>query len=142
MYDSELLERNLHPEFKGSLTGVEPVLVTNSSCGDELLIYLKISDGKILDGRFQGKGCAISLASADTFIASVRGKSLEEASKMFEQFKEMILGGEGDFLELSDAKIMKSVSRMPARVKCAKLPWESLGKISEKKRDESARKMV
>lgn len=129
MYDKELLERNLHPEFKGSLSGVEPIKLVNSSCGDELTIYLKISKGKILDGRFSGRGCAISLASADAFIASVKGKSLAEARKMAEEFKEMILGGSGDFSGLSEAKIMKCVSRMPARVKCAELAWESLEKV-------------
>ena len=81
MYDEELLERNMHPEFRGELSGVEPIRLVNSSCGDELKVFLKIEGGMIVDGRFSGKGCAISQASADVFIASVKGKTVVEAKK-------------------------------------------------------------
>jgi len=126
MYNEILLERSSHPEFRGDLKGVKPISLVNSSCGDELLIYLKVQDGKILDGRFSGVGCAISQASADLFIATVKGKTVLEAKKLFNQFKTMILGGSGDFLGLFEAEAMKCVSRMPARVKCAELAWKSL----------------
>ena len=125
MYNEELLERNLHPEFKGALSKIVPIKLVNSSCGDELLIYLKIVQGKVTDGRFQGVGCAISLASADCFIASIKGKTVAEAKKMAEEFKKMILGEERTF-KLGEAEIMECVSRMPARVKCAELTWKSL----------------
>ena len=130
MYDEELLERNLHPEFRGELSGVEPILLVNSSCGDELKLYLKVKDGVILDGRFSGVGCAISQASADVFIASIKGKTLDEAKKMSGEFSKMILGEKYSETVLGKAKIMESVSRMPARAKCAKLAWKSLEKIA------------
>jgi nitrogen fixation NifU-like protein len=130
MYDEELLERNMHPEFRGELGDTEPITLVNSSCGDELNIYLKIVDGMIVDGRFSGKGCAISQASADVFIASVKGKTINEARKMSEEFSRMIFGEDYAEEELGAAKCMKCVSRMPARVKCAKLAWKSLEKIA------------
>lgn len=130
MYNEELLERNLHPEFKGKIAGIEPILLVNSGCGDELTLYLKVEDGKIVDGRFSGTGCAISLASADVFIASVKGKTVNEAKKMSEEFSKMILGEEYSEKKVCEAKIMECVSRMPARAKCAKLAWESLDKIA------------
>ena len=130
MYDEELLERNLHPEFKGKIDGVLPIRLFNSGCGDELEVFLKIEDGKIVDGRFSGVGCAISLASADVFIASVKGKTVEEAKEMSEEFSKMITGGDYSEKKLCKAKIMRCVSRMPARVKCAKLAWESLEKLA------------
>lgn len=130
MYDEELLERNMHPEFRGELSGVEPIRLVNSSCGDELKVFLKIEGGMIVDGRFSGKGCAISQASADVFIASVKGKTIDEARKMSEEFSRMILGEDYAEEELGAAKCMGCVSRMPARVKCAKLAWKSLEKIA------------
>lgn len=131
MYDEELLERSLHPEFQGKIDGVEPILLVNSSCGDEIKVYLQIKDGKIVDGRFSGKGCAISLASADIFIASVRGKTVLEARKMSEEFSKMILGEKFAEKELEKARCMKCVSRMPARGTCAKLAWKALEKVPE-----------
>ena len=130
MYDEELIDRNLHPEFKGKIAGVEPILLVNSSCGDEIEVFLKVSDGKIVDGRFLGKGCAISLASADVFIAEVKGKTVAEARKKAEEFSKMILGEKYAENELKKAKCLKCVSRMPARANCAKLAWKSLEKIA------------
>ena len=130
MYDEELIDRGLHPCFNGKIKGVEPVKLVNSSCGDELSIYLKVQDGKILNGRWSGNGCAISLASADFFIESVIGKTVKEAEKMSEEFSKMILSEEYDERKLSKAKCMKCVSRMPARANCAKLAWKSLEKLA------------
>lgn len=129
MYDEELLDRGLHPRFKGKLDKIKPIKLVNSSCGDEILVYLKVKSGKIVDGRWSGNGCAISLASADAFIESVTNKTLDEAKLMCEEFSKMILGEKTDVEKLAAAKCMCSVSRMPARAKCAKLAWESLEKL-------------
>ena len=129
MYDQELLERNLHPEFRGELEKVTPIKLVNASCGDELEIFLKTKNGVIVNGRFSGVGCAISQVSADVFIAAVKGKTIEEAKEIRDDFYEMILGAEVSE-KVAKAKCMQCVSRMPARVKCAKLAWESLEKIA------------
>lgn len=126
MYDEVLIEHNLHPAYKGEIEGVEPIKLVNASCGDELKIYLKVKEGRILDGRFSGNGCAIALASADLFIASIRGRKLEEVAEMAIEFKKMILGQEAKVEGLGVAKAMNCVSRMPARVKCAELAWKSV----------------
>ena len=129
MYDEELLERGIHPKYKGALAGVKPAKLFNLSCGDELVVYLKIRAGKIADGRWDGKGCAISLASADFFIESVIGKTLGEARRMSEEFSKMILSEKYDEKILGKMKAMACVSRMPARANCAKLALKSLENI-------------
>ena len=128
MYDEALLERNLHPRFRGKIADIQPIELVNSSCGDELEIFLKIKDRRIVDGRFSGVGCAISLASADAFIEEVKGKTIEEAKELSEDFSKMILGGGGR--KLKKANCLKCVSRMPARANCAKLAWKSLEKLA------------
>ena len=130
MYDEELLDRGLHPRFKGKMADILPIKLVNSSCGDEISVFLKIRDGKIVDGRWDGNGCAISLASADAFIEEVRGKTVEEAKALSDEFSKMILGEEADEKELMSAKCLKCVSRMPARANCAKLAWKSLEKLA------------
>lgn len=127
-YDEVLLERNNYPANRGEISNVEPIKLKNASCGDELDIYLKVVDGKIADGKYTGAGCAISMASADLFIDSVRGKTIEEAKELSEVFGRMIIGeaSEKEEKELGVAEAMKCVSRMPARANCAKLAWKSL----------------
>ena len=126
MYDEVLIDHNLNPEFFGKISGVKPIKLRNASCGDDLEVYLKIKKGVIVDGRFSGVGCAISKASADLFIASVKGKKLTEAKNLEKLFHSLILGEKGDFSKLGPAQAMRIVSRMPARANCAKLAWKSL----------------
>jgi len=122
MYNEILLEHNNYPEFQGKLIGADVVKKTlvNSSCGDELTIYLRVKNGVILDGRFLGRGCAISKASADLMIGAVRGKKITEVDDLKKQVFGLLSGKKANLGEIS---AISEVSRMPARVKCAKLPW-------------------
>ena len=129
MYDAELLERANHLYFYGTLEDAKPIELVNSSCGDKIKVYLKIKDGKIVDGRFSGVSCAISQVSADLFIESVVGKTLLEAKVMAEDFCKAIRGEKSDAqLGVSEA-IAKKVMMMPARANCAKLAWKSLERL-------------
>ena len=130
MYDEELLERNLHPKFKGKVANTEPIKLVNSSCGDELEVFLNIENGVIVDGGWNGIGCAISLASADFFIESVKGKTILEAKKMSEEFSKMILKEKYDEDKIGKMKALSCVSRMPARANCAKLAFKSIEKLA------------
>ena len=119
MYDEILLEHNLYPKNRGELEGVEiRKELKNASCGDKIFVQLKIEDG-----------CAISLASADLMIETVRGKTLEEAKELSDLFREMILENEkfnadGGLEKMGEARALEIVSRMPARAKCAELAWQ------------------
>lgn len=129
MYDELLLEHNLYPKNRGKLEVAEiEKELKNTSCGDKIFVQLKIENGVIVDGKFTGHGCAISLASADLMIETVRGKTLKEAKELSVLFREMILGDEqfiknGGAEKMGVARALGIVSRMPARVKCAELAW-------------------
>jgi nitrogen fixation NifU-like protein len=106
----------------------------NPSCGDELTLEITEKDGVVEDAAFTGVGCAISQASASMMTDVVRGKSVEEAKTLCSAFLGMIKGEEpgADTLErLEDAAALQGVSKMPARVKCAVLPWHTLEKALE-----------
>ena len=100
----------------------------NPSCGDDITLQLDIEDGMILDGAFDGTGCAISQASADMMLDLVIGKNTEEALRLSDIFMRMIRGGASDeeIEELEEAGALADVSHMPARVKCAVLGWHTL----------------
>lgn len=87
-----------------------------------------MEDGRITDGAFVGDGCAISQASADMMLDLIIGKSKEEAMKLAEIFLRMIKGEVTDeeMDQLEEASVLKDISHMPARVKCAVLGWHTM----------------
>lgn len=96
----------------------------NPLCGDKLVLYLNVKDGRIEDISFEGQGCAISMASASIMTEELKGKTLVEANAIYKQFTENITGhaGESDMGKLS---VLSGVKAFPARVKCATLAWHA-----------------
>jgi nitrogen fixation NifU-like protein len=108
----------------------------NPSCGDEIALEMRTEGGIIADAAFTGVGCAISQASASMMTDLIRGKSVEEAKRLCELFLGMIKGSETSdevLEELDEAIALKGVSKMPARVKCAVLPWHTFESAIEEK---------
>lgn len=129
LYTEILNEHNLHPTHKEEMEHPTKVLRgVNPSCGDDILLQLKIEDGIIKDGTFTGTGCAISQASADMMLDLIIGKEEQEALRLAELFGKMIKGeaGEEELEALDEAAALKDISHMPARVKCAVLGWHTM----------------
>ena len=100
----------------------------NPSCGDEITLELREENGIITDAAFTGSGCAISQASASMMADLIKGKSVEEANRLCELFLGMIKGDVTDedaLEELDEAISLQGISKKPARVKCAVLPWHT-----------------
>ena len=131
-YNEILTDHNLHPGHKHDLPDANLVLEgVNPSCGDDIWLKLKVEDGRITDGAFVGDGCAISQASADMMLDLIIGKSEEEAMKLAEIFLRMIKGEVTDeeMDQLEEASVLKDISHMPARVKCAVLGWHTMEEL-------------
>jgi nitrogen fixation protein NifU and related proteins len=108
----------------------------NPLCGDHFTIYLDLEGDRIRDVTFQGAGCAISKASASMMTQSVKGKSREEAEKIFERFHKLVTGEEnGDREALGKLAVFAGVSEFPVRVKCATLAWHTLQAALEGKQE-------
>ena len=135
-YNESLTEHNVHPYHKHTLEGAKMALEgVNPSCGDDIVLLLKVEDDKIVDGAFQGDGCAVSQASADMMLDLIIGKSKDEALRLADIFLRMIKGtaSEKEIDELEEAGVLQDVSHMPARVKCAVLGWHTLEQMLDKK---------
>lgn len=101
----------------------------NPLCGDRIDVFVDVKDGVIEDISFQGKGCAISKASASLMSSIVKGKPVEEAEKLFAKFHDLItgkLGDNPDMEELGKLAVLAGVRDFPARVKCASLAWHTM----------------
>ena len=126
LYRDVILEHYSHPRNKGVL---EPTDITsegaNPLCGDEIRISLDVRDGLVRDARFDGKGCSISQASASMMTERIKGRRVEEVSRLIAAVKAM-MHGEPPGKDLGDLEALQGVRRFPVRVKCATLGWVTL----------------
>ena len=113
LYRDIILDRYKNPQNKGKLAGGIEAQEANFLCGDKLKIAVKLKDGLIVDAKFEGGGCAISMAAVDLLLDKIVGMKLEAVKTMS--------GGE--------IEEMLGVELTPARKKCAYLGLEVLKKI-------------
>ena len=135
LYREIVNEHNLHPSHKKNLENPTMVLNgVNPSCGDDINLQLKLTDGIITDAAFNGSGCAISQASADMMIDLILDRPRDEALRLCRIFMGMIQGtsSEEEIEELDEAAALQDISHMPARVKCASLGWRTMREMVEK----------
>ena len=130
LYQEVILDHNKNPRnFREMETATNTADGHNPLCGDALKVYVEMEDEKVKDVAFLGSGCAISKASASIMTQTVKGKSREEAEKMFDEFHRMVTGELDEETEensLGKLKIFAGVREFPARVKCASLSWHTL----------------
>lgn len=101
----------------------------NPLCGDRVTLFLRMEDGALKEVTFQGSGCAISTASASMMTEKVKGKTLDEALSLFDEFHDLVTGAKpapGDGAGLGKLEVFTGVREFPIRVKCATLPWHAL----------------
>lgn len=106
LYAEEIIAHYEHPHNKGEIKNSSvSVHEHNPLCGDDITIYLTIEKNRIVDVKFGGAGCAISMASASMLTDFIKGKTLAEVEKM----------GLPTIIELL------GIDPGPARLKCATL---------------------
>ena len=126
LYGDMILDHNRRPRNFGRLDGAtHTALGNNPLCGDRVTVYLKVDGDRVADIAFEGTGCAISTASASMMTEALRGKSLAEARRLFEQFRGM-LTADGEPEELGKLAAFAGVREFPMRVKCATLAWHAM----------------
>ncbi len=110
LYREQIIDRYKRPRFRGRLDDADARYEDeNPLCGDHIVVYLKFDPQGRAQARFEGQGCAISMASADLLMEYIQGKTAAELRSVT---KEDLLGLIG--LQLS-----------PSRLKCALLPYKA-----------------
>lgn len=135
LYSELIMEHSMNSTHKHDIEdSTHHRLGVNPSCGDEITLNIKLDGDIIEDASYTGIGCAISQASASMMIDVIKGKSIREAKRLVDLFLNMIKDGinnEEQLEELEDAISLKSISKLPQRVKCAVLAWRTLDSIIE-----------
>jgi nitrogen fixation protein NifU and related proteins len=132
LYQDIILDHGRHPRNFHAMA--EPSHFAhghNPLCGDKVTVYLKLDGDRIVDVSFEGRGCAISTASASLMTEILKGKTLAQAQALFKTFHAKVTGGDpvATPTELADdaerLEPLTGVKTYPARVKCATLPWHA-----------------
>ena len=131
LYQQVILDHNKNPRNFYKMEEANRVTEGyNPLCGDHYTIYVQVEDGIIQNISFFGSGCAISKASASVMSSLLKGKTIDDAERLFEQFHEVVTGNaeKGQSLEnfVGKLAVFKGVCEYPTRVKCATLPWHTM----------------
>ena len=130
LYQEVILDHNRRPRNFHALAGAtHHAEGYNPLCGDKVTVYLQLGeDGRVADIRFEGKGCAISQASASMMVDMLMGRSQADAEKLMQGFLHLVKGEDASDLPEDDRErleVMGGISEFPMRVKCATLAWHT-----------------
>ena len=128
LYQELIIDHGRHPRNFGSLAAATYIKEGfNPLCGDKLKLYLQVVDGVVIAARFEGAGCAISMASASLMTERVVGLTLEQIDALFANFHDLVTGKSNpDAQVVGKLLALGGVSEFPSRVKCATLAWHTL----------------
>ena len=130
LYQEVILDHSRHPRHYGTLDHASHKAEGyNPLCGDKVTVYLKLdADGRVGDIAFEGKGCAISQASASMMTDMLKGRTAAEADNLMQGFLHLVKGEDASDLPEDDRErleVMGGISEFPMRVKCATLAWHT-----------------
>lgn len=134
LYRQIILESAENPQNYGKVKDANrSTQVFNPSCGDRLNLTAKISeDNRILDIKFEGHGCTISMASASLMTQLVTGKDAREVIALSKTFSDLAIRkkhSQQEVAKLGDAQVLTNIMQFPARIKCATLAWWGLDRL-------------
>lgn len=140
LYREIILDHYRSPRNRGELA-VPPahrVEGFNPLCGDEVVVYLDVRDGALVDIKLTGHGCSISQSSSSLMSGAVKGKTIGEVNDTIDNFKKMMTVHESalakdeehddelDLRRLGELAALQGVVKFPVRIKCAILAWNTL----------------
>lgn len=127
LYQELILDHAKNPRNFGSLEGANRHAEGhNPLCGDMFSVFLIVEDGKVVDAKFQGHGCAISTASASMTTEAIRGKTVEEAEQLLDRLHGAMMEDGVKEYDFDRLNALMGVKEFPMRVKCATLAWHAV----------------
>ena len=129
LYQQVILDHNKNPRnYREMPNATSKIEGYNPLCGDHYTVFLNVDNDVIKDISFTGNGCAISKASASVMSSTIKGKTKDEAERLFDTFHRLVTGDSSGLsaADLGRLAAFSGVSEFPARVKCATLAWHTL----------------
>ncbi|HTV80822.1 MAG TPA: SUF system NifU family Fe-S cluster assembly protein [Steroidobacteraceae bacterium] len=133
LYRDVILDHNRQPRNYGRLDPADASADGNNPlCGDKLTVFLRLAGERIADIRIEGKGCAISTASASLMSEAVKGRDRAAVHELFTRVHALLTQPDAPVDEsLGKLAALSGVREFPSRVKCASLCWHTLNAALE-----------
>ncbi|KMK77594.1 Fe-S cluster assembly sulfur transfer protein SufU [Alkalihalobacillus pseudalcaliphilus] len=131
LYRQVIMDHYKNPRNRGEFEDETlTVNMNNPTCGDRIQLQLKVENDEVVDAKFVGEGCSISLSSASMMTQAIKGLKKDEAIELSQIFSNIMLGKEydEDKYDLGDIEALQGVAKFPARIKCATLAWKAMEK--------------
>ncbi len=128
LYRQVIMDHYKNPRNKGLIQdpSYKTIHIKNPTCGDDITVQSKVEDGIVKDVRHDGSGCSICCSSASVMSETVKGKSVQEASVVAENYLNMLANKPYDeTVDLEEAIVYQGVRQFPARIKCASIAWKA-----------------
>ena len=127
LYRDVILDHNKRPRNFGRVDPADALANGhNPLCGDRLTVTLRLAGDIVDDVKFEGNGCAISVASASMMTEAVKGHSRDEVATLFDRVHALLTQADAPSTDLGKLAALSGVREFPARVKCASLCWHTL----------------
>ena len=128
LYREVILDHNKSPRQFGRLEPADGCADGhNPLCGDRLHLTLRLDGDRVSDLKFDGKGCAISVASASLMCEAVKGRSRADIAHLFHEIHAVLTQHDAPVPDdLGKLAALSGVREFPVRVKCASLAWHTL----------------
>jgi nitrogen fixation NifU-like protein len=129
LYQEVIIDHNKNPRnFHAMDNSTHQAEGFNPLCGDQLTLYLRIENNTIQAVSFEGKGCAISTASASLMTEMLLHKTVTEAVHFFAHFHDLMTASDNlkEYPDLGKLLVLTGVREFPSRIKCATLAWHAL----------------
>jgi nitrogen fixation NifU-like protein len=133
LYRDVILDHNRHPRNFGRIEPADGRAEGhNPLCGDRLSVFVRMDGERVADIRFEGKGCAISTASASLMTEAVKGKDRTAIRALFDRVHALLTRADAaPDGALGKLAALSGVREFPVRVKCASLCWHTLNAALE-----------
>jgi nitrogen fixation protein NifU and related proteins len=132
LYRQVIMDHYKNPRNRGIIEDDSLTInMNNPTCGDRIQLTMKVENDLVVDAKFEGEGCSISMSSASMMTQAIKGKPIEEALKLAHSFSDMMQGKDievDEDLDLGDIEALQGVCKFPARIKCATLAWKAMEK--------------
>lgn len=125
-----IIDNYEHPFHKEKVDNKEFIKANthNESCIDNIDLFVKIKNGIIVDAYFDGEACAITTSATSIMVRRIIGMKITDAKELMKEYLHMINEEEYNKELLEDLNAYYDISRQPSRIKCARLPFDTLNK--------------
>lgn len=125
-------EAPYHKETPQNADDYMQIHLNSSGCIDDITLYLKVENGHVVTGYFDGFGCTISIASTSILLEMIEGKPLQEVELIINEYHKMLNSESYDEALLNEAIVFANTVRQPSRIKCATIGWDGVQSLLER----------